>query len=186
VLGTAKKQAEVNAMFIEINRFAVPLFSARTRPQTNAARSEIMANNESIVNFNAEKIAEHVAILSQPDAMAKYCAAATPEGNAALIAANKGRIEGIVPHSTPLSSKRIPSSLPLLTATICPSFNPCYCNIFSIIQPMFPPSALSARAAANSDKAGTRPGHAARSSAYLSARRTALAAVRTQVCALHS
>jgi hypothetical protein len=33
--------------------------------------SDIMANNESIVNFNAEKIAEHVALLAVPDCMAK-------------------------------------------------------------------------------------------------------------------
>jgi hypothetical protein len=31
-----------------------------------------MANNEAIVNFNAEKIAEHVAILAAPDCMSKY------------------------------------------------------------------------------------------------------------------
>ena len=30
-----------------------------------------MANNESIVNFNAEKIAEHVALLAVPDCMSK-------------------------------------------------------------------------------------------------------------------
>jgi len=86
VLATAKKQAEVNAMFIEIN-------------------SEIMANNEAIVAFNAAKIAEHVTLLAIPDCMAKYCAPASPEDNAKLIAANKARIDALSTRASANSDK---------------------------------------------------------------------------------
>ena len=43
-----------------------------------------MANNETIVNFNAEKIAEHVAILANADCMA-MCVQLLPRSTSSVI-----------------------------------------------------------------------------------------------------